>query len=147
MGFPPQGFGGKATEVSREVWISTETRAVLVDNLKGYETSGTITHPAGTDETDALEVTPAELTEYYALLLDMSALTQNTTIRIYIKIDGTNYRMVDSAVFPTDFPTNAEGVPIALYPMSVPWKITLQSAVSEGADREIPYRYARRSME
>lgn len=110
------------------------------------EPSGTIVHPAGTGEEDSLEVTPSELTEYETLLLDVNALTQNTTIRVYIQIDGTNNRLVNSAVFPTDFPTNAEGVPISLYPMSVEWIITLQSAVTEGADRDVPYRYVRRSL-
>jgi len=118
----------------------------LAGRLEWLETSGTITHPAGTSEEDSLEITPAELTEYSIVLLDVNALTQNTTIRVYIKIDGTNYSLINSAVFPTDFPTNAKGVPITLYPLSVGWKITLQSAVSEGADKDIPYRYVKRSL-
>lgn len=111
------------------------------------ELSGTITHPAGTGQEDSLEVTPSELTDYAIALLDVRALTQNTTIRTYIKINATDYCLINSAVFPTEFPTNAKGVPIELYPMSVDWKITLQSAVTEGVARDVSYRYVRRSLE
>jgi len=114
--------------------------------LTGIEASDTIVHPAGVGEQDSLEISPAELTEYKIVLLDMNALTQDTTIRNYIKIDGTNYRLISSAVFPTDFPTNAKGVPIELYPMSVGWKITLQSGVTEGVSRNVPFRHVRRSL-
>lgn len=133
------------TTIENSVWTSTVARAELIDNLKSEEVSGTISHPAGVAEQDSLEITPAELTEYSILLLDMNALAQNTTIRIYIKINGTDYRLIDSAIFPTDFPTNAKGVPIELWQLSVKWKITLQSAVTEGVDRSIPYRYVKRT--
>ena len=136
MGFPPQGY----TPL-------TAARAALIDNLLSIETSDTIVHPAGVGEQDSLEITPAELTEYAIVLLDFNALTQNITIRVYIEIDGTNERLISSAVFPTDFPTNAKGVPVELWPMSVDWKITLQSAVTEGVARNVPYRYVRRSLE
>ncbi len=115
-------------------------------NLTGIEATGTIAHPAGVGEEDSLEISPAELIDYPIILLDMNALTQDTTIRTYIKIDDTNYRLISSAVFPTDFPTNAKGVPIELYPMSVDWKITLQSGVTEGVSRDIPFRHVRRSL-
>lgn len=124
----------------------TEARALLIDNLLSVEASDTIVHPAGTSEEDSLEITPTELTEYALVLLDVRALTQNTTIRSYIKINATDYCLINSAVFPTDFPTNAKGIPIELYPMSVDWKITLQSGVTEGVSRNIPFRHVRRSL-
>jgi len=131
---------------TRKLTNIDDTRAALIDDLLNIEASDTIVHPAGTSEEDSLEINPAELTEYSIVLLDMNALTQNITIRVYIQIDGANYRLISSAVFPTDFPINAKGVPIELYPMSVPWKITLQSTVTEGVSRNIPYRYVRRSL-
>ena len=145
-------LGERVTEA--EIWAYAtrkltnidDTRAALIDNLLSIEASDTIVHPAGVGEQDSLEISPAELIEHAIVLLDMNALTQNITIRNYIKIDGTNYRLISSAVFPTDFPTNAKGVPIDLYPMSVDWKITLQSAVTEGVARDVPYRYVRRSL-
>jgi hypothetical protein len=116
----------------------------LLNGVVGEEVSGTITHPNGVGEVDALEVTPSTLTDYPILLLDMNALTQKTTIRNYVKVNGVDYRLLSSAVFPDDFPTDAKAVPIVLYPLSVAWKFSLQSAVAEGADRAIPYRYVKR---
>lgn len=154
MGFPPQGAGAAAPEISQSNWEYsvrtltniTDIRAELIDNLLNEEISGTIIHPVGTNEEDSLEISPTELKEYSIVLLDMNALTQNITIRVYIKINSTDYRLINSSVFPTDFPTNAKGVPITLYPMSVGWKVTLQSSVTEGVERNIPYRYVQRSL-
>lgn len=131
--------------IAVSVWTSTEARAELVDNLLSEEVSGTIVHPAGTSEEDSLEVTPSELTEYSIVFLDLNALAQTITIRNYIQIDGSNYRLISSAAFPADFPTNAKGIPVELWQLSVPWKITLQSSVTEGSDVDIPYRYVKRS--
>lgn len=114
--------------------------------LTGIEASGTIVHPAGTGEENSLVITPAELTKYEMVRFDLNALTQDITIRIYEQIDDANYRLIDSAVFPTDFPTDAKGVPIELYSTSVALKITLQSSVTEGASRNIPYRYTSRGL-
>lgn len=133
MGFPPQGY----TTVS-------VTRATLLDHLRSEEVVGAITHSAGVVEQTALEITPTELTEYSIVLLDMNALEQDTTISVYIQVDGTNYRLINSVIFPTDFPDNAKIVPIELWELNVNWRITLQSAVTEGADRNIPYRYVKR---
>jgi len=116
----------------------------LLRRLIGEEVTGTITHPSGLAEVDALEVTPDVLTDYPIILLYVNALAQITTIRIYVK-DGTGtYRLLNSAVFPTDFPASVVVVPITLYPLSVSWKISLQSAVAEGVARSIPYRYVKK---
>lgn len=122
-----------------------DARAAYIDNLIGSEPSGTYDHPNVTTEEDAVVITPSELAEYRTLLLDLSNLTQNTTIRTYIKVDAANYRLVDSSVFPTDFPANTKGVPIRLCPLSVNMKVTLESSVLEGAVRAVPYRYTLRS--
>lgn len=124
----------------------TAARALLLDNLSSVETSGTITHVNGVGEQTHFNITPAELTKYSIVLLDLNALTQNTTIRVKIQVDGATDRLISSAIFPTDFPTNAKSVPIELYDLSVNWKITLQSAVAEGVNRNIPYRRVRRSL-
>ncbi|GAG54062.1 unnamed protein product [marine sediment metagenome] len=131
-------LGERVTE--EDIWTYADR------TITSIEASDTIVHPAGVGEQDSLEISPAELMKYAIILLDMNALVQNTTIRTYIKIDDANYRLISSAVFPTDFPTNAKGVPIELYPMSVDWKITLQSAVTEGVSRNIPFRHVRRSL-
>lgn len=118
--------------------------SALLRRLIGEDVTGTITHPSGLLEVDALEVTPDVLTDYPVLLLFVNALTQITTIRIKIKDNVGTYRLLNSAVYPTDFPASVTAVPITLYPLSVPWKISLQSAVAEGVQRSIPYRYVKK---
>jgi len=121
-------------------------RNAIYRRLVGEETEGVITHPNGVGEVVALELTHEGLADYPSVILDLNALTQATTIRLYVKVDGTNYRLVSPAVFPADFPANAKAVPIVLYPTSKDWAITLQSGIAEGADRSIPYVYTRRSF-
>lgn len=141
--FPTRQITSISNAALSEIW-NYSTREITATG--GTEASGTYSLPSGITEQDAIVVTPTELNEYLSLLLDMNNLTQSTTIRIYIQVDDLNYRLVSSAVFPTDFPTNAKIVPITLYAMSVNWKITLQSAVAEGAPKDIPYRYTRRKL-
>jgi hypothetical protein len=141
-------------DVAEKVWAYAtrkltnleDARAARIDNLSGIVSAGSLTHRNGIDEDDILVISPTELTEYLILLLDVNTLTQDTTIRTYIEVDGANYRLVDSAVFPADFPSGVKCVPIGLYPLNVNWKISMQSAIAEGADRNIPYRYVRRRL-
>jgi len=121
-------------------------RNAIYRRLVGEETEGVITHPDGVGEEVALEFIHEGVADYPAVLLDLNALTQNTTIRLYVKVDGTNYRLVTPAVFPGDFPANAKVVPIVLYPTGKDWVITLQSGIAEGADRSIPYVFVKRSF-
>lgn len=118
--------------------------SALLRRTIGEEVTGTIEHPNLITEQVSLELAPDVLTDYPVVLLDLNALTQNITIRTYVKVDGTNYRLLTPAVYPTDFPANSKAVPIVLYPASAGWAITLQSAVLEGDVRSIPYRYVKR---
>ena len=132
-----------ATALSNTVW--TDTRAAYLDNLISHETAGVYSHPSGTTEQDAVVITPTELSQYYKLVMDLSALTQITYIRVYIMTDGVNYRQSDYAEYPTDFPTGTKNVVISLLPTAKAIKVTLQSAVAEGVARSIPYFYVRKS--
>lgn len=124
----------------------TAARAGYLDNLIGTQTANTYSHPSGTTEQDALVITPAELGKYERLSLDMSNLAQDTTVRTYIQVDGTNYRLCDRALFPDDFPTDTESVLILLMPGLRTMKVTLQSAVAEGEAKNVPYFYVTRSL-
>lgn len=123
----------------------TSTRAAYLDNLISIETASTYNHPSGTTESDAVVITPAELSKYDKLCLDLNALTQTTYIRTYVKVDGTNYRLADYAEFPADFPSGTKTIVIDLMATAKAIKVTLQSAVAEGATRAIPYFYVRKS--
>jgi hypothetical protein len=102
-------------------------------------TSGTFAFPNGTTEQTIIELTPSVVTYMYNFWLDLNALTQNCTIKVYSKIDGTNYREIEPMTL-----TNIDyslGLVLKEQMISTAWKITIQSTVAEGASRNIPYRY------
>ncbi len=101
------------------------------------EISGTYSHPNVTTEQDVLEF--LSLLNDIEVSLDMNALTQNTTVRVYEKVDGTTYRLASEKIFPTDFPSNIKDVIVNLNGKNIDMKITFQSAVLEGASRNIPH--------
>lgn len=105
--------------------------------------SGTISHASSTSETDALILSPATTIEFRELFLDMSNLTQITTVRLYIKVDGIDYRLLDEVEYPTDF-GNRKAIRLDLFTSHRDWKITLQSAVAEGSSKNVPYSYSQK---
>lgn len=122
-------------------------RNAIYRRLVGEETTGTIHHPNSVVPEDSLVLTWAYgVADYPIVLLDFVNLTQKITIGVKSKVDGINYRLLSSALFPDDFPVGALAVPIVLYPSGSDWKITLKSSVLETAIRDIPYRYVRRGF-
>jgi len=102
-------------------------------------TSGTFAFPNGTTEQTIIELTPSVVTYLYNFWLDLNALTQNCTIKVYSKIDGTNYREIEPMTLSNiDY---SLGLILKEQMISTAWKITIQSTVAEGASRNIPYRY------
>jgi len=104
-------------------------------------TSGTFTLTSDTSEHTIVELTPSVVTYVYNFWLDLDALTQNCTVRVYSKIDGTNYREMLPMRLNNMPPSAAEGLALKQQIISTAWKITIQSTVVEGASRSIPYRY------
>jgi hypothetical protein len=69
--------------------------------------------------------------------IDLNAMTQNGTIRLYRKVDGTNYRIWIEEPFNVGGSEKAfsrEGVTINQH-----FKVTYEESADEGADRSIPY--------
>ncbi len=99
--------------------------------------SDTYEHPDVTTEQTAIEITITERTIINNIYLDLVNLTKNATIRVYTKVDGTNYTEIDSLGWTT---TDRDGVIISELVSDVDVKVTIQSAVLEGASRNIPYR-------
>jgi len=99
--------------------------------------TGTYSHANNTNE--------QTVSEYLALVgdieisLDMNNLAQNTTIRLYEKVDGTNYRNASEKIFPTDFPSNIKVVIINIIGKSRDAKITFQSGTGEGSSKNVAY--------
>jgi len=102
-------------------------------------TSGTFVLTSDTSEHTIIELTPTVVTYLYNFWLDLNALVQNCTIRVYSKIDGTNYREIEPMTLSNiDY---SLGLVLKEQMISTAWKITIQSTVAEGASRNIPYRY------
>lgn len=107
------------------------------DNLVASITDGTYTHASNTNEQNVFVITAA--TQEINIFLDMVAVTQLTTIREYMEVDGTNLRLITAKIFPTDFDTAAKVIVISLKQPNKDYRITLQSSVAEGASIDIPW--------
>ncbi len=81
----------------------------------------------------------------HSIFIDLTTLTQNTTIRIKHKIDGTNYKTIDTIDWLT---TDTDGVYFNKgLALTYDLQVTMQEAVDEGAARAIPYYYITEDME
>jgi len=100
--------------------------------------SGTHTHADSTAEQTVKEFTITQLEVIRGFKLDLVNLTQSVTIKIYCKIDGTNYREIDSLDWTT---SDRDGVIIGDIYSDKDVKITLTSSALEGASRDVPYNY------
>ena len=98
---------------------------------------GTHSHGNNTNEQDVIEIIAN--VKNVEVSLDMINLVQNTTIRVYEKVDGSTYRSMSQKVFPTDFPTNAKVVVINLNGKEIDQKITFQSGTVEGSTKNVPH--------
>jgi len=98
---------------------------------------GIYSHPNATTESNALEITANK--NNVEISFDMINITQDTTIRVYEKVDDTNYRSVSQKLWTTDFPTNAEDAVVNLNGKDIDQKVTFQSAVLEGSIKSVPH--------
>ena len=99
--------------------------------------NGTYVHPDGTTEQNVVEI--VNNLNLVTITFDVSLLVQNTTVRVYEKTDGSNYELVDQAVFPTGFSTNVENIVFELNGKNRDQKITFQSGTGEGTTRDVPF--------
>ena len=76
-------------------WVNGVNKTETLDNLDcPVATSDTFTLANSVTEQTLLEfnVATTNITEVNQLYLDLDALTKNCTLKVYFKIDGTNYR-------------------------------------------------------
>lgn len=103
---------------------------------KVTKTTGTFAHANNTNEQDVLEFTT--LDELVTVSLDMTNLAQTTTVRVYDKVDGTNYKKIIQNAYPTDY-TNLSVVELKLDGKGRDMKITFQSGTGEGSSKNVPH--------
>ena len=100
---------------------------------KVTKTTGTFVLADNTTEQDVLEL--LLLDEKVTITLDLDALTQTNTLRVYEKVDGTTYRKISENT-DADFTDAAE---FTFDGKGRDMKITMQASVGEGATRNIPH--------
>ena len=125
----------------------TAARAGYLDNIDNPDLANVIRQVAeatGTmsfDETSALEqemvsVTITARAKIGGIWLDMVNVTQDTTIKVYHKIDGTNFREVSSSPWAT---TDSDGVLIEGFTAYRDIKVTLTCGGGGAASVNVPY--------
>jgi len=121
----------------------------IIPKASDVDGSFTFTVAAGTTETDVLTVAVTTRKKISNVFFDLTniqgdANAPTVTVALYIKIDGVNYRKVDTAdIAPTDPP----GVNIAEFIVAHDWKITMKMSVGLAADQAIPYHYVVEDLE
>lgn len=126
-----------------EQWLQGGGTAVLVNPVGSDTYTPSIPEVALSfifDETSAAEqdasgATIAERSKIGAIWLDMVNVTQNTTIRIYHKIDGTNYRLFQENVWLT---TDDDGILIDGFVAYRDIKISLQCGGGGAGNVAVP---------
>lgn len=102
------------------------------------DSSGTFIYLDAGGEQDVVVIATTTRKIVLGIWLDLFNMTQNGTIKLYYKIDGSNYREFNSSDF--TIATDSKGVYVNLN-MGITYdlKVTYNEAVDEGDDRSIPY--------
>ncbi len=115
---------------------------VVVDRLSGGEYTGTVS--AGTAvETTLKEIVTTTRIEIKSIWIDLNNLTANATIKLYHKVDGTNYRVFETLTWA--FATDDKGVLITGFSINNDWKISITG--TEGVAKDVPYAIIYQVME
>lgn len=124
---------------SGDKYVDTEV-ATLVSRTAITDASSSYNYTDAGGEQTVLTLTPG--TSKFILngiFLDLTTMTQNGTIKVYLKIDGTNYRELfsDSFVVATD----SDGIWIDFKAtINDDLKVTYTEGADEAAIRAIPYQ-------
>lgn len=109
------------------------------EQIPYFEKYTNLSHANTLDETDFIEFSGSTepfigpLRDKKIISLDMVNIAQKTTISVYNKIDGVNYRLRSFKRFPDDYNTNILEILAILEGLNQDMKITLRSGVGSGA--------------
>jgi len=117
---------------------------VVLDRLSGAETVSSYNLPNDTVENTAIEITTTSRQRFDSIWLDFVNLVQDVTIKVYTKIDGTNYRQYDKYLWST---SDEDGVFIKVVTINNDWKLTITSTIAQGGIIAIPYNIIKTIME
>ena len=127
-----------------QLYLGGVNKTDLLNNMDcPVATASTFTLANSVAEQTLLEfnVETTNITEVNQLYLDLDALTKNCTLKVYFKIDGTNYRE-NTAMRLTNL-GSADQLALVLSELKLAcdMKVTITSIELEGATRAIPYVY------
>lgn len=118
---------------------------VILDNAS---TTGRPSYSQTDDLNEQTVFTSAHDTPRWAQpWLDLSTLTQNSTIRLYARTDGTNYVLVKGQVIAFTVATDPDVVTFAAFHIAERYRVTIQAGGAEGAARAIPYNLGEHVVE
>jgi len=127
-----------AQQISGKIRYFTSTGSTSVTDCP-VPTTDTFVLTSDTDEHTIVTLTPTSVEQVTNFYLDLSELTQNCTLRVYLKIDGVNY--VEMTSMTLTVAAGTKGLALKDHVIDTDWKLTIQSVVAEGASRSIDYRY------
>lgn len=133
--------------ITRSTWWLEKLYPLITTiytNSFGAETTGSYDLPNDTAENTVIEITTTERQMLESIWVDFTTLVQNVTIKVYHKIDGTNYRQYDEFSWET---TEEDGVLITGLAINNDWKLTVTSAIAQGGVKAVPYNVIKRQME
>lgn len=116
----------------------------LLSKSEGEETVSSYDLPNDTAENTLLEITNTKRLKINSLWMDFVNLVNAVTIKVYHKIDGTNYRQYDTFSWGA---TEEDGVLIKDIVINSDWKITITSGTAQGEIKAIPYNIIKTVME
>lgn len=126
--------------------ISTAANKPQIDKLAGSETAGSFSYlDAGAEQT-VFTIATSTRKKLHSIFLDLNTLTENTTILLKHKVDGSTAREFESIdwVFATDAKIVYFNKSLAI---NQDLLVTMEEGADEGADRAIPYYYILEDME
>ncbi len=111
------------------------TRAPGIASLRVVTGNGNFNLPNGVTEVDLLEFLQTD--DRITVSMDFINIAEKLKIRIKEKVDGTNYRLAQSSVYPDDF--DGAQANLTLDGKGRDLKLTLQSLTAEGSIKIIPH--------
>lgn len=128
---------GNDTDTVKTRFDTLDTSIAGIGGSTSSESKGNFSYLDAGGEQTIVELTVTDRKLVYGVWLDMSNMTQNGTVKVFYKVDGTNYREVLSETWAT---SDSDGVFISLM-MGVTddLKVTYTEAADEAAVRTIPF--------
>jgi hypothetical protein len=128
------------TDDGDSIYSMCTTISTIDTALMAGKSAGTFSYLDAGGEQTIVEYTPAADTGTVirGIWLDLVNMTQNGTIKIYYKIDGSNYREVESFSFTVA--TDSDGFLMdRVFGIQSDFKVTYTEGADEGAARSLPF--------